>query len=251
LHTDVGHRCYRAERCAEWEWDTDPTGERIRVGRPINAEHGLCPSCVAHTEHALHEMPRDYTELHELLGRTGGTALGEPVTASRELPTPLRLDVEATMAAMVTEATCWAETVAEIIGVEWDTWSVDHHTRPGPALQRATRLLAGAISPLLAVRDWTHMVWTSDGWAVAPEPRDGVDGAATLLELHHRCRRLCGLTRLRHRMTAWCPRCERPTLMRDDGEDWVWCAGCAVWLSPEDYTTLTSTLAAVAREETG
>lgn len=250
LHTPtLTHRCYRGERCTEWEWVEDPAGGPglARVGREINTTSGLCLACVRHTERALAELPRDYTELHLMLGRGMGAAAGEPVSRSRELPVPLRLDVEAVLSAMLAETTCWAEAVAEPLNVAWDSTLVDHHTRPGVAMQRACQLLAGALSPLLAVRDWTRMVWLPDGWGALPEARDGVDGAVTLLELHHQARRVTGMTRLRHRMPVPCPNrvprpCERMTLIRDDGDDYVYCTSCGVWYSHDEYLAYTSAL---------
>lgn len=246
-HLHPHHQCRRAERCAEWVWwdTTHPdTGAptRLRVGADINSTDGLCLACIRHTERALSDLPRDYTELAMLLGRTGNTA-GEPVSGSRELPVPIRLGVEAVQAAMVAEATCWAEAVAETLQVEWDSHRVDHHTRPGVALQRAAHLLANAMSPLLAVRGWTRMVWQPDGCTPIPETRDGVDGAVTLLELHHQARRILGVTRVVFRMPAPCGGCRRLTLCQDNGGDTIYCTWCPRRYTEDEYDTYAHALA--------
>ena len=248
LHAALHYRCRRADRCADWEWvdiiDPDGTAGRARIGRAINTTDGLCPTCTRHVEAALLSLPRDYVELALITGAVGGTSIEEPVSRSRELPIPLRLGVVTDMEAMVTEATCLAEAVAERLRVEWDSTLVDHHTRPAVALYRATHLLAGALSVLLAVRDWSRMVWAPDGWTAVPETRDGVDGALTCLDLHAHSRRLVGRSRLVHRLPAGCPRCERRGLVRESGDDTVSCTRCGRRYTGQEYETLVCALAA-------
>lgn len=243
------HRCRRGDRCADWDQvDTvEPDGSRgrVRIGAPINSSTGLCLVCAGRAGQAVAELPRDYTELSLILGRTsiGG---GEPVAGTPGLSVPVRLDVEALRAGMVAETTCWAEVVAERIGVTWNSDLMDRHTRPGWALQRACHLLAAAMSPWLAVRDWTRMMWHPDGQAADPEPQDGVDGAIALIELHHQARRLCGVTRLVHRMPVPCITCGRRALHRDNGDDQVYCTYCDRVYSGGDYSQVVSVLASAA-----
>lgn len=247
LHA-VRHRCRRANRCADWEWvDTigpDGIRGRARIGRSINTTDGLCPTCALHTATALVELPRDYTELVLIVGHTGGNGLSEPVAGSRDLPIPLRLGVLTLLESMVAETTCLAEAVADRLHVNWDSTIMDRHTRPGFALQRACRLLGGSLSVLLAIRDWPRMVWSPDGWTADPETWDGVDGALTVLDLHHQARRLAGYTRLVHRMPAGCPQCERFSLVREDGDDLISCTRCGTQYTQAEYNTVVHALGA-------
>lgn len=247
LHA-VRHRCRRAGRCADWEWvDTllvDGTRSRARIGRAINSSDGMCPTCTQHTGSALAALPRDYADLSLIVGATGNSGLSEPVAGSRDLPIPLRLGVLTLLESMVAETTCLAEAVADRLRVDWDSELMDRHTRPGFALQRACRLLGGALSVLLAVRDWPRMVWAPDGWTAGPVVRDGVEGAMTVLDLHYQARRLAGRTRLVHRMPAGCLKCERFALLREDGDDTVHCARCGATYTAEEYNLAVHCLAA-------
>lgn len=247
LHT-VEHRCRRANRCADWEWvditAQDGTRSRARIGRPINSANGLCPTCTRDTAYAILDLARDYVELSLIVGAIGSSGYSEPVAGSRDLPIPLRLGVLTVLEGIVSETTCLAETVADRMRVTWDSTLVDRHTRPGVAVQRATRLLAGGLSVLLAVRDWPRMVWAQDGWTVAPETRDGVDGALALLDLHHQARRLAGRTRVVYRMPGGCPGCERRSLVREDGDDTIYCTRCPRQYTPTEYGQVVHALAA-------
>lgn len=237
------YRCYRADRCAEWDWWDSGVDGFVRVGAAINSTQGLCPACTRHLGLCLVELPMDYTELNMIIGKSSASALNEPVTTTRELPTPLRLPIEALQAAMVWETSCWAEPVAERLNIDWDSYLADHHTRPGTILQRATQLLANALSVLLAVRDWTVMVWDDDGHHAGPVLRDGLDGALAVMDLHHRARRYTGMTRLVHRQSIPCPMCQRRALCRDNGDTSVYCAACHRVYSEDDFHILVSALA--------
>jgi hypothetical protein len=236
------YRCYRADRCAEWDWWDSGIDGFVRVGATINSTLGLCPACCRHLACCLVDLPRDYTELNMIIGKSSASALTEPVATTRELPTPLRLPIEALQASMVWETSCWAEPVAERLEIDWDSHDVAH-SRPGAVLQRATRLLGNALSVLLAVRDWTVMVWDDDGLHAGPELRNGVDGAVAVMDLHHKARHYTGMTRLVHRQPIPCPTCQRRALCRDNGDTSVYCVACHRVYTEDDYSILVSALA--------
>lgn len=232
----VPHRCRRGTRCP----DRQRLDNGTVLGALIPAEYGLCPTCHTTTGRAITELPTDYVELDILLGRTN-TIGGPMVAGTRELPIPIRTSIEAVQAAIVHEVCCWAESVAEILRVDWDTHRAGH-SRPGFRVQRATRLLAGALTVMLALRDVVHIGWDDDGCRTVAE-RDGVTGALTLLELHHQTRRVAGRTRLVHRLPAPCPRCQCTALERRDGHEVIDCRSCERRYSWDEYNRLCNALA--------
>lgn len=227
------HRCYRGPRCV----DAEPSkGERH--GREIAAEAGLCPSCDRVVDRAIRELPADYVQLHSIIGKVKGTG-GEIVSGSRELPIPLDLGVEALASELVHAATSWAAAVSDVLGVNIGVRTIRSY-RPAVALAYAVEHLVGNLSVLLALRDVPCADWV-DGELTAVE-RHGYQGATDLLVLHERARATLGLTRLTHRLPVPCPRCERPALLRRDGDDTVHCATCAHRLPWDDYQDLCNVL---------
>lgn len=224
------HRCYRSERCVDYE-RVENVG---RLGAPINATVGLCDSCERHVARALESLPRDYVDLDlALSGRT--TGLAQVVAGTPEPPVPISLSVEAVQREIVHEAFCWAESTAEVIGVSWDTQQM-RDTRPGFALQRACRLLSGALSVFLALRGSVHPGWAY-GCSTELE-RDGLDGAVVLLDLRYRARNLSGQSRLISHLRMPCPRCECPALEQRDGSDTITCTACGRPYSLDEYDQL-------------
>lgn len=231
----IPHRCRRGTRCPERE----RLGDGTVLGGLIPAADGLCPSCTRHAELAITALPTDYVELDMMLGRT--SAIGAPlVSGTRELPIPIRTSVEAVQAAIVHEAWCWAESVAEVMRIDWDSYDTGH-CRPGFRVQRAARLLSSAVTVLLALRDVVHIGWEDADRPVAVE-RDGITGALLLLDLHHQTRRVAGRTRLVHRLPAPCPRCWYSALERPDGDDSITCTNCARRFTWDEYNRLCNAL---------
>lgn len=227
------HRCYRGSRCVDAE-----RTENTRRGRLIVAAAGLCPSCERVTETAIRELPADYVQLHRMIGKVKRVG-SDLVSGSRELPVPLALDVEALLAEIVHESTCWAESVSEVIGADVDTQSLRGY-RDAVLVQFAAEHLADHLTVFLALRDVVHLGW-ADGQRTTTE-RHGHEGAIALLALHHRVRSYTGQTRLTHRLPAPCPRCERLTLQRHDGDDLVECATCAHRMTWDTYGSLCNIL---------
>ena len=223
------HRCYRGGRCIDFVLNTET---HARHGARIDAPAGLCESCSRHVKRSIAGLPLDYTELNTLLA--GGCAgLRQIVAGTRELPVPISLYLQEIQAAMVHETLCWAESVAETIGIYWDTQRA-RDARPGPILQRACRLLAREMPTLMDLQDVLHAGWLYGEWTLIQ--RDGLDGALTLLDLHHRARYVIGHTRY-SRIPAPCPRCERSALRRDDGGKPITidCSACGAHFTWDEY----------------
>lgn len=233
----VPHRCRRGPRCPGRERLDDGT----TLGALIPAADGLCPACERGVQAAIGELPRDYAALNQLLA-AGSSAGGAHVSGTRELPIPIRVGVEAVQAAILHEVTSWAESVAEVLRITWDTQDLQR-CRPGYRVQRGARLLEGAVSALLALRDAVHIGW--DTGRAAAEERDGITGALVLLDLHHQTRRVAGETRLVHRLPAPCPRCWYTALERVDGDDIIRCTNerCATQYTWPEYDRLCNALA--------
>lgn len=209
-----------------------------KVGGPIMAADGLCPTCTRVAVFAIKELPRDYVDLSVALEH-GVIGMTDLVAATKDLPAPLRISVAAVAAEMVRVAVMFAEPVAEKLRVDWDSTLMGQHTRPGYALQRAIRLLGHHISVLLALRDMEAEVWAENGWYRNYEATDGISGALALTELHHAARGILGHTRLVHELprSAPCPACGGQ-LVRDNGDSHVHCVRCPEKWSEEDYRRL-------------
>jgi hypothetical protein len=220
----------------------DPDTEPVLQGGAILTATGLCAGCAGHVVRALDEMPADYIELSLLLA-SGESGLTELVSSSAELKVPIRLSIEALQAGLVHEAQAWAEPVAELLGIDWDT-DLARHCRPGYLLQRATQLLAHGIGTLLTLPAMEYRDHATGEWV----ERDGIAGALELLRLHGLVRFVGGKTKLIHPLPAPCPRCEYMTLVRHNGSEVVQCETCGVRWPESDYHRLTLILAEDYRE---
>ncbi len=223
------HRCYRGPRCAQRE--PDPDTPHITRGAQINPAEGLCDACTRHLRQAITDLPRDYLDLDTALAGTRD-GLRQLVSGTRELPVPISLSIETVQAALLHEAQCWAESVADVLNVDWDTQAA-RDSRPGPVLERAARLLENSISVLLALRGVVHTGWILDEWTTFD--RDGLDGAVILLDLSHRVRAITGQLRLVHNLPEPCPRCDHRALQRADGDDVIRCGSCGQRCTWEEY----------------
>lgn len=216
------------------------------AGARIEEPAGLCSGCRQLVEQALRELPRDYVELNFLLGSGSSGITDDVITHTRELPVPIRLSVEALQRSIVHETEAWAALVAARLGVSWAAWRAQM-SRPGFTVQRAANLLHGALGTLLWLPEQTYRHHRSG----EPVTRDGMHGALELLHLHSMVRFAAGRTKLLHRLPAPCPRCERMTLVRDNGSDMVRCEGdgCPGRWPEEDYRRLCLVLAEDYRED--
>lgn len=259
--------CIRGDRCAD-----AVTVDGVRVGASVNTTAGLCVADEQHVQRAIESLPLDYVKLALMLGKGGGGA-AEAVSSSRELPIPLRGEIEALMTEVVDAASTWAECVAAVSGVDVDT-AASRDSRPGALLDRSVRLLSPRLTVLLALRDvdvlewvpgyaweaptkclgghWsaeggvcteehTRTVWR-DGYREAAT-RDGVDGALLMLALHHRARKILAVDRRIFRLPEGCPSCGVAALEHADGSDQVSCTACGTWLTWAVYKQRTDPLA--------
>lgn len=270
------HRCARNSRCADREkvvtgrttgWEScdcgchgrgpdvpcdldggcghqhiEPADKHEWFGAQILHPEGLCEMCAAHVGQAISHLPLDVAELTVLMAATGSAGDGAKVRSTRTPPVPIRVGIEALRAEIDHELQCWAEPVAEALGIDWDT-TAQQQSRLGHRVQKAARLLAAAVPALLALPAQEHMawadgepVWDDDGWHDTVH-RDGITGALHLVELHRRVYSVAGRTRLVHRLTGPCPWCSQRTLTRENGADVVRCESeqCRGRAVPERY----------------
>jgi hypothetical protein len=215
-----GHRCRRAGRCAQHQ--LDDTGRPF--GAPTLRPHTVCDACAGRIGAAAVALPADYAGLEQILAVH--TPPGEKVSGTAEPAVPPRLDVLDLQAEIDHLAWCWAEPLAEQLGIGWDTTRMGR-CRPGPRLQRAAALLAAHTGLLLRTGP-TELV----GW-IAGHPviltRDGVDGGVALLDAHQRAQLLITGGSGDVRLPLPCPTCEG-VLIRANGAAQVDCRGCGrVW----------------------
>lgn len=209
---------------------------RRRVGAKATAPDGLCRMCTTHVQRAVEQLPADYEELSRLLAKAGGEG-GPPVSGSRELKVPIRLDVEALQAAILDEVERWAWPVAEQAGF----W-LGELGRPAHRVAFASSWIAHRLHVLLGLPPMAvkridgrqETVKTGRNPHVSSD-EDGVHGALQLLELHERVAAVAGRTQRAHRMTMPCPQCERAALERRDGDGHVDCRRCGHRMTLETY----------------
>lgn len=260
---DRSHRCQRDKRCTEAEklkvtvkGQTGPDGRPgtrdVWVGGPITTPEGLCRSCTRTVAQAIREIPMDYAELQTLLGVPPASS-DVMVSFSRDLPIPIRLAIKTLQEAIDHEVTCWAEPIADKLGVTWDTNLVRYRMRPGHRIKRAALLLEPNVETLLALPVQDMAAWESRGVRAPLFDEEGkfgdyveltgLDGGLRLLRLHDLVRLTAGRTRLVHRLPAPCPHCEQLALVRYDGSDQVDCERCKRSWPEEDYKRLCHILA--------
>jgi hypothetical protein len=206
----------------------------VRLGAAINAEAGLCETCTRHLARALDELPGDYVNVSALL-TPGSRGAREFVTGSAERPIPIRVDIDAMLRDIAHESACWAESTAEVLGVVVDTQHA-RDARVGFSVQKHTRLLSGALSVLLSLRDVEHGAWAYGDWMVLA--RDGLDAANVFLDLHQRARSVTGAVALVNALPEPCPRCESRGLERPDGSETIACSVCGQYWTWDDYQRL-------------
>lgn len=199
---------------------------RDRVPAWATVRGGLCRSDTQVVRRAVEQLPADYRELWELVGK-GSTGGGAMVSSSRELPVPIRLGVEALAASILTELERWAVEVADGAGF------VLNGGRPQARADCAGGWLAALPGRFLQLPPMRVLRHTRFGPVVDEE--DGVDGAIMLLTLHDQVTSLAGRDERAERLWTPCPYCHRVTLEHPEGRDFVHCVRCAHRMSWADY----------------
>jgi len=250
---DDERRCAAGHDCGDRYPERDESGKTtgLWLPRQITVDRGLCPACTRNVTYALGHLTLDVVELSMLIG--SGDVIAETVVASSPDPTvPIRLALEALRAEIDTELQAWAEPVAEKLNVPWDT-SMMGRTRIGPRVQRATQLLLRAVDTLIALPEQEHSAWANGEpvWDFTldcqdVETRDGIAAGLGFIDLHRRCYSALGRTKLVHRLPTPCPWCDRPTLIRNNGADWVECENCHRQIEEKYYSWFVQVL---VREE--
>ena len=230
-HLENDHRCYRGEHCAE---RTREPGTTVPVAALINADRGLCLTDTARVRDAITDLPDLYYALgdEELAGGSFGG--GERIARSASLPVPIDLHNQALQAGIDHELGCWAESVAEVCRIPWDTQAA-RDSRPAARVGRAATLLARFLPVLISLRNAEHLVWVDWSRRRVPMDRDGLDGALQLFDLHRCGRHAVGYAGEIRTMPTPCPDCGRTCLQHRDGADLVTSAYCRHTWSWDHY----------------
>jgi ribosomal protein L37AE/L43A len=195
----------------------------------------MCTPCQAKVAESIRALADDVEQLTELIA-AGGTTQSEYVSASRELPVPIRLGVDALRRQIDVELQFWCVHVADKLGVHWDLVE-QAHMRQSVRVYRATTFLADTMRELVALPSVAHPLYDDEGHPLHDKVdwQSGIDAACHLLELHQRAYRVAGRTKLVHRLTPACPWCDRKQLVRENGQDVVRCEGCKRKIPEKNY----------------
>jgi hypothetical protein len=240
-------RCRRGPRCADARRETIQldahTAGTVHVAAWATTAGGLCRMDTNHALRAVEQLPADYAELSELLGKTSRNT-DAPIGGTRELPVPIRLNVEALQAAIVFELDLWAAPVAEASG-----FGYFETARPRDRVRSASGWITGRWPSLLSlpamavVRVDGREETLSGRNPLVHSEEDGVTGAITLIGLHDQVTELAGRTQHTRRLWTPCPACERLGLEHPEGSSKVDCVRCGHRMPLEEYERLSEILA--------
>lgn len=245
-HVGASHpqyRCRRATRCSDRVLIRDAGSDATFVGAPITTPDGICRLCDSRGRSAVVKLPADYAELSMLLA-PGGSAGGDPVSGTRDLPVPIRLGVEAVMAELDAEVSWWAESLLDALGCADIAWAdeVVDRKRPGARIDYGCSILSYYWADLLQLPTQLHVVH-NDG-QVAFLERDGLDAAGVFADLHERVANIAGRTDRVVLLPAPCPNCDTRALVRRNGKENIDCRRCGQILRPAEYSSLVTVLSA-------
>lgn len=256
---DGSTRCRAGETCRDGETVHDPaTGERVeRLGAIIEAGV-LCERCTNAVDYAIRSATRDVRDLAKLLPpsltpRLRDPELPEQPRIKKAPPLPMNARAWSVMELYVYEAQVWAESVAEHVGIEFDSYAVEHMLWPR-RVEVSAAVLEANLSALLGLQGVEHRARSThadpetghdedrvivsaggDTWTT----RDGWEGALTLLRLHQDTERLCG----RHpgnRVPLPCSKCHTRALVREHHNNRIICRFCGDTESDADFSSFLS-----------
>lgn len=234
--TDEERRCAAGGKCAHRE-----KKEGRWLGALLKVAEGLCDGCLSRVHRAIEGAANDVIELSELIGDSS-QHVGEG-RRTRDLPTPIRLGVEALRREIDFEVQYWAILVAEECGAEI---GLDRR-RLNDRVAHAASFLVHRVDKLLTMGPQEREAWTSDGEATSGvRIYTGLQGALRMIDLHNRVVRVAGRTDLVHRLTPACPYCDHKTLVRANGSSMVECENCHKQINERHYNWFVD---AVIREE--
>lgn len=198
----------------------DPHGERID---PVPGQPVWCRPCATSITTALGRIPDLLTEARSRTdGRLNtGRDVNDKVPAGKRTGSP----TGSASFDLIDEVSSWladqVDELAEHLG---------HTTRS----HRATRERVGSLTASIRYLTNHATAWLCTPWA-------GDSGRQThgwVVQLE----RATGMDRLRHRLKAPCPSCDRLALARDDGADLVQCGACDACWDVEAYDRLVRVL---------
>lgn len=231
IEVDTSHRCRRSQRCANPETIDEPGETPIVVGAITTEPDTLCWACTRAVRRAVRGLPTDYVRLETMLGEDSG-AHEVMVSGSTDLPVPLRLDIAALQGDIDLEVTRWAEPVAEMRQLTWDT-RVMGRTRPAFRIKRASAVLAFGLDALIGMGPVAVLGWCDPVGFEAIE-LDGVEAALLLLDLHRRAWQMAHGSSGTVRLPLPCPSCETRDLVMRNLDSNVRCRSCGgSWLEAE------------------
>jgi ribosomal protein L37AE/L43A len=203
------------------------------VGQLLEGPTPLCRQCYGRLDRTVPQLPADVATLTELIGASENRGEGAKVSGSRELPTPLRLGIEALRAEIDWELIYWAE----CLGME-----APIAMRLPARVARSAQWVGNRLDPLLALGPQERTTWTAMGEPAREETGDrhvvettGLAGALHLMTLHRRVRVVAGRTRLTHRLKTACSSCQQAAIVRHDGASTVLCENCGTSFDDLDW----------------
>lgn len=187
-------------------------------GNAVLTAEGICASCRVKVERDLIGLAETYTRLHLALV-PGRTSVDDKVSGTKSPAPPLRLSMLVHSTMLVEILTTWETELRQHLALSLP----ERATRDGWRIQHAARFLTRRLDMACAVAP-----------ASAVDLCHGIAGA----------RRLLGLTRLLHRLSAPCPDCDLLALVREDGAAYVRCRACGATWSEDLYHSLARAAAA-------
>lgn len=266
--THEDRRCRRGERCARRarvDTPTEPDGPVVFTGTLLaDPRDGFCPGCTGRLELALSEFPRLYASLNLLhLPSLAVRYRPDDITGGGLLHSPTLLNDHVADLALAAahELDTWAERVADLAGVDWDS-QLAARSRDGHRVQVACQLLGYRVVQWLRAGEHeyrarsahedptrghdpnTITAWAGDHWCRL----DGPAAAIRFLDLHRQAVRLTGGAPSDH-VPVPCGYCGAMELRREHTACIVRCRACGSPQSDDAYEAVIA--AALAAFGTG